>query len=456
MQPKPGDIVDGKYELVREIGKGGMGVVYEAIHTRLRQRVALKFLLPADLEDLEALARFEREARASAALTSPHIVRVVDVGKTAQGLPFIVMEYLEGYDLAVRLRQGARVPAGEVVDLVLQACAAMAEAHAAGIVHRDLKPSNLFVTEQTSGRSVVKVMDFGISKITAESDELTTTRTTLGTPQYMAPEQVLSFKAIDHRADIWSLGVVLYRALSGRFPFRGDNGAQMAVAIATSSPDDLHGIEPTLPAGLAAAVMTALAREPSARFQDMASMARALVPYGTGAVSLPRVWAAAPVLPPSAAPSLPRGVVTIEATDSAPHVMTETRTFRTLVTPSHPPPAARRWSAGAVGAAVLAGVTLAMVITLVALVSTRRPHAAAGASASPVTEGSPSTSSAAPLVGASATTTSVATPAPSASSSSTAPRAQGGPTRPAVTPPAAKSGAKGQPVRKPDDQPLHL
>ncbi len=284
LRPKPGDNIDGKYELLGQIGKGGMGVVYEARHTKLGQRVALKFLLPQALEHADAVMRFEREARAAAKLTSPHIVRVADIGKTAAGLPFIVMEFLEGYDLAVALKDKGTLPYPEAVDWIMQACTAMAEAHAGGVVHRDLKPSNLFLAMQPSGPPIVKVMDFGISKMVLEGDELTQTETTLGTPQYMAPEQVLSSKSIDHRADIWSMGVVLYKAITGQYPFRGDGAAQMAVAIATTAPRHVSDADPSIPKGLADAIMRALARHPSDRFQDMASFAQAISAYGTGVI----------------------------------------------------------------------------------------------------------------------------------------------------------------------------
>jgi serine/threonine-protein kinase len=182
------------------------------------------------------------------------------------------------------LRDKGSLAFSEAVDWILQACTGMAEAHAGGVVHRDLKPSNLFMSTQPNAPGVVKVMDFGISKMVLEGDELTQTETTLGTPQYMAPEQVLSSKSIDHRADIWSMGVVLYKAITGQYPFRGDGPAQMAVAIATTAPRHVGEVDARIPKGLAAAIMRALARHPSDRFQDMAGFAQAIAPYGSGIV----------------------------------------------------------------------------------------------------------------------------------------------------------------------------
>ncbi|HRG99782.1 MAG TPA: serine/threonine-protein kinase [Polyangiaceae bacterium] len=477
VQPRPGDIVDGKYELVREIGKGGMGVVYEAMHTRLNQRVALKFLLPADLNDHEALARFEREARASAALTSPHIVRVVDVGKTAHGLPFIVMEFLEGHDLAQRLKQSGPVEPTDLVDLIIQACAAMAEAHGAGIVHRDLKPSNLFMAEQTNGRSIVKVMDFGISKITAENDELTTTQTMLGTPQYMAPEQVLSSRAIDHRADIWSLGVVLYRALTGRYPFRGDNAAQMAVAIATTQPEDIREVDPTLPRELADVVMKTLSRDPAARYQDMASLAEALAPFGTrGAQSASfRAWTARSrsgpqprVEPPrpSAAEVVAARTISLSSAGGLPALVAaapaETRTFRTFVAPADQGQKTARWAVGAAGAAV---VGLGSAIAIVVILLSRRPSAAAAGEAPPEPVPVASTALAAPPPTAPPTPSEPSTtPAPPSATAKATPRRPGqplathapvAPAAPASAKPTAKPPVK-PPAGKGGDDPLHL
>ncbi len=302
--PASGEWIAGKYELVRVLGRGGMGVVYEARHRRLDERFAIKFLLPNALGQPDAVARFEREARASARLRSPYAVRVldVDVDSSRGGLPFMVMEYLEGQDLGTRLRTSGPPPVRLAIDFLLQALFAMAEAHARGIVHRDLKVSNLFVVEGPLG-PMIKVMDFGISKLAPAPGEreLTTTEMTLGTPSYMAPEQVMSSKTVDHRIDIWALGVVLYRMLTGTFPFLADNPTALAVAIATEPPVPITKHRDDLPPGLADVVMAALTRDLSARIPDAISFARRVEPFGSGRISVSEQLA---LLTPPSSPSL--------------------------------------------------------------------------------------------------------------------------------------------------------
>jgi serine/threonine-protein kinase len=217
--------------VVRIIGEGGMGLVYEAIHVRLQQRVAIKLLQPRVLNLPEVVARFEREARAACRLKSRNSVRILDVDHTTAGLAYMVMEYLEGRDLSEELEARVRLRPAEAVDFILQACSAMSEAHASGVIHRDLKPSNLFLVPE-GDRVVVKVLDFGISKITSETDaQVTSTFATMGTPLYMSPEQIRSTKNVDARTDIWALGVILYEALTGERPFSGETTTAAAAAI---------------------------------------------------------------------------------------------------------------------------------------------------------------------------------------------------------------------------------
>ena len=208
---RPGDVLAGKYRVDRVLGVGGMGVVVAATHLQLQQRVALKFMLDAGLAQPTQVERFGREARAAVRLRSDHVARVLDVGTLETGSPYIVMEYLDGSDIGSVLEQRGAMPVDMAVDCVLQACDAVAEAHALGIVHRDLKPRNLFLTTRNDGRALVKVLDFGISKHTTGSD-LSLTRTTeiMGSPSYMSPEQFRSAKLVDERTDIWALGAILY------------------------------------------------------------------------------------------------------------------------------------------------------------------------------------------------------------------------------------------------------
>jgi serine/threonine-protein kinase len=311
--PKAGDVVAGKYLIARVLGEGGMGIVYEATHQRLRQRVALKMLLPAMLEHEVLVSRFEREARAAAQLRGRHVARVVDVDVTPDGLPYMVMDFLEGHDLQVEIDARGRIDVPEAVDWVLQACAAMVEAHQIGIIHRDLKPSNLFLAREGDlGTRIVKVLDFGISKIATDGEaKLTDAHTVMGTALYMSPEQVLASHAVDARTDIWALGVILYEALSGRVPWLGP-AQQVAAAIVTTDPPDLCSLSPALPAELAAIVHTALRRDPDARFPDVRQLSAALAPFArAGSVGRSLVEAA---FPPGSSPRVP----TIPTVSSAP------------------------------------------------------------------------------------------------------------------------------------------
>src|SRR5262245_49992376 len=277
---KPGERFARKYTIVRLIASGGMGVVYEATHERLGSRVALKTLHARARQSSDIVARFEREARAAVALRGPHVARVFDVDVLPDGSPFMVMEYLEGRDLFDEMRDRTVLPTEEAVGYVLQACAAMSEAHRVGIVHRDLTPGNLFLANDAEGR-IVKVLDFGISKVASEADgSVTSTHSTLGTPFYMSPEQVRSAKHVDARSDIWSLGTILYEMLAGRLPFPADNPSGPIPATAADPPTPLSSLRPELPRELTTAVMTALEKDPSRRFQQVEAFADAIAPYG--------------------------------------------------------------------------------------------------------------------------------------------------------------------------------
>ena len=278
--PEPGATVCGKYEVVRLLGEGGMGVVYVAKHTRLSQLVALKFLHPKLLDDEAAVVRFEREARNASGLNSPYAAHIYDVDQS-NGVPFMVCEYLEGTELLQEIKKRGALPIQEAVDYVLQASIAIADAHALGIVHRDLKPSNLFLAKQGKGR-VCKVLDFGISKgSSAKELDLTTTGMLLGSPRYMSPEQVDGGRQVDTRTDIWSLAVILFYALSAAFPFEGENVTQIAFAIAIKPARSICALRPDIPKELEAVIMTALQKSLSARYPNVKELIRALVPFGS-------------------------------------------------------------------------------------------------------------------------------------------------------------------------------
>jgi serine/threonine-protein kinase len=279
---RPGEILAEKYRVERVLGMGGMGVVVAARHLQLDDRVALKFLLPTAAPSSEIVMRFGREARAAAKIRSEHIARIRDVGTLASGAPYLVMEFLDGVDLAGALKQRERLPVQDVVEYVLQACEALAEAHALGIVHRDLKPANLFLTRRPDGSSCIKVLDFGISKVAADLGDaaVTSTQAVMGSPLYMSPEQMLSSKDVDPRSDIWALGVILYELLTGNPPFEGESMAQLVLRVANEAPRPMRDRRPDLPEGLEAVVLRCLEKSRTNRFQHVGELALALYEYG--------------------------------------------------------------------------------------------------------------------------------------------------------------------------------
>jgi hypothetical protein len=283
--PSLGATFGDKYVVESKLGGGGAGIVYAATHKDLRQRVAIKVL--RDAGPSTASERMIREARAALALQSEHVVRIMDVGRD-EGRVYIVMEHLEGKDLATALRERGKFPISEAVDYVLQACAGIAEAHARGIIHRDLKPGNLFLTQRADGTPLVKVLDFGISKTTdSEGEEversLTGPAEVLGSPMYMSPEQIRHASDVDERTDIWSLGVVLFRFLTGGAPFdsKGGGVSGMLAAVVGDPATRLSALLPDTPRGLEAAVMRCLEKAPFARWSSVADLAAALGPFGS-------------------------------------------------------------------------------------------------------------------------------------------------------------------------------
>jgi serine/threonine protein kinase len=295
---QPGDVLAGKYRVEQVLGVGGMGVVVAAHHLQLDERVALKFLRAEALADAETVARFAREARAAVKIKSEHVARVIDVGNLENGAPYIVMEYLEGGDLSGMLARTGPMPFAEAVDFVLQACEAIAQAHALGIVHRDLKPSNLFCIRRPDGQLSIKVLDFGISKAMAGSSssgsgDLGMTRTTsvVGSPIYMSPEQMQSSKNVDARTDLWSLGVVLYELVTAHVPFEGETVTELAIRVATEPAPPPSAFRADLPPALERVILRCLEKSRERRFQNVAELAAALVEFGSrrAAASLERI-----------------------------------------------------------------------------------------------------------------------------------------------------------------------
>jgi serine/threonine-protein kinase len=276
--PAVGDVIAGKYTILRTIGEGGMGVVYEAMHVRLRQRLAIKVLRPEVGEKGEVLARFAREARITAQLRSIHSARVIDVDHLPNGLPYIVLEYLEGCDLEDELLAKGALPVAEAVDIVIQVADAMKEAHDLGIVHRDLKPANLFVC-RPGPRRIMKILDFGISRVETGETRITLATSYVGTPHYAAPEQLRDASGADARSDVWSLGVVLFELLTGVAPFNGSGHEVIARVMVdpVPSPCDQRA---DLPPELGRVVLRALQRDPALRYQSMTELSTALAPFG--------------------------------------------------------------------------------------------------------------------------------------------------------------------------------
>ncbi len=282
---REGDVIADKYRVERVLGQGGMGVVVAAHHMQLDQKVAIKFLLPEALQNAEAVGRFAREARAAVRILNEHVARVIDVGTLENGAPYMVMEYLEGGDLATWLAQRGPLPIEQAVEFTLQACVAVADAHALGIVHRDLKPANLFCVRRSDGQLSIKVLDFGISKVAAlagtqPNPSLTKTSATMGSPLYMSPEQMQSSKTVDGRTDIWALGIVLFELLAGRPPFMAEGLPDLVLQIATQPAPSLRTFRADVPVGLENVILTCLEKDSARRFGHIGEFALALLPFG--------------------------------------------------------------------------------------------------------------------------------------------------------------------------------
>lgn len=277
-----GDVLNGRYIIEKVIDRGGMGIVLGGRHIRLDKRVAIKILLPETAADPTIVARFIREGRMLAQIGSNHVVHVEDVDVTPAGMAYLVMEWLDGQDLKsfCKSRKTDSVEVGFAVRCILEACDGLEAAHALGIVHRDIKPSNLFLTRGPRGAIQVKIIDFGISKQDHDvPDERTKTGTILGTTEYMGPEQIRSANRVDGRADIWALGVTLYKLVTGRLPFRASDPIATCALILGATPAPPTTLRAELPPGLETIILKCLQKNPEDRYKTVNDLARALAPF---------------------------------------------------------------------------------------------------------------------------------------------------------------------------------
>jgi serine/threonine-protein kinase len=277
-------VIAGKYRVERVVGIGGMGVVVAAHHIHLDERVALKLLLPETLRHPEGASRFLQEARSAVKIKSEHVARVTDVAQLEDGSPYIVMEYLEGMDLSTWLTQYGPMSIDEAVEFVLQACEAIAEAHTLGIVHRDIKPANLFCVKRPDGTPSIKVLDFGISKRDKQDGATAAPgagrgQAVLGSPLYMAPEQLEPSKGVDARADLWSIGVTVFELVTGRTPFHTETVAEALRALGANKAPPASSLRPDVPAGLDAVIAKCLERDRSQRYASVSELATALADF---------------------------------------------------------------------------------------------------------------------------------------------------------------------------------
>jgi len=296
MALEPGQVLDGKYRIVRLIGEGGMGAVFEGENVRIQRRVAIKVVHAAYASDSGVMARFQREAQAAGRIGNDHILEVLDLGALPDGSQYMVLEFLDGEPLSKRIERRGRMTPQELTPLLLQMLKGLGAAHGAGIFHRDLKPDNLFILKEKAGiPDFVKIIDFGISKfqpLSGEGMKMTSTGAVMGTPYYMSPEQASGSGAVDARTDLYAIGVILHEALTGRVPFDGETFNQLMFKIVLSDATPPHEMVPGLDRAFSSIVSKAMARDVGQRFQTAAEFAAAVTAWTESGAEV------APVLPP--------------------------------------------------------------------------------------------------------------------------------------------------------------
>lgn len=441
---EPGQILDGKYRIVRLIGEGGMGAVFEGENMRISRRVAIKVLHGAALANSETVQRFEREAQAAGRIGSDHILEILDLGTLPDGERYMVMEFLAGETLSDRIRQAGMLPPAQIVHLIRQALVGLSAAHNAGIVHRDLKPDNVFVLREKAGiPDFVKLIDFGISKFNALGSDMSMTRTgaVMGTPYYMSPEQAKGSGDVDQRSDLYAMGVIMYEAATGSVPFNANTFNELLFKIVLSDPRPLLEVVPHIDPRFAQLVARAMARDPAQRFSSAGEMIQALDALQLAPSMQTGAYAALPVAPVAAA--LPAG--TFSGTINPGHAGTQ-GTFSASQT------GVPKRSSGPLLAAAVGGVLLLLGGGAYALLGSRsEPEGAAAASASAVPVVAPSAPAEparvepapAPVASVAAPVASIA--APASAGAPGAPRASAAAALPAGGKPHAPGAVKSPP-----------
>jgi serine/threonine-protein kinase len=475
--PAVGDVIDD-YRVDEILGVGGMGSVVAATHLPTGERRALKRILPRHLDNPEVLARFEREMHAAQALRSERVVRVYGIYRASDGAPLMEMELLTGVSFDKLWRSRGPMPIAEAVGYIVEVCEAVAEAHAAGIIHRDLKPANLFLATRPGAPPIVKVLDFGISKITrldehSEGPALTETDSNLGSPTYMSPEQVRSAKRVDRRTDIWALGLILYRLLTARPAFPASSVGEHLMMIVSDPPTPLRRHRPDAPEALEAVLTRCLQRDPDQRFQTVGQLVAALAPFAppevrsiVEAVATPEAGAAesAPVAARPVEPaSIPIATPPAAKEEPPPPSLSQQTTAAFARGTARKPPQPPAWRYGAIGVLALAALA-AGVLALQSRGAASSPamRAAAGsvtmtAAALPASAASSSAPvTMEPQAAETATSQVEAQPAPSAdrdggagvSGRRAAPTVAPRPTSPPASPPSAKTAPSAAPSAK--------
>ena len=399
-----GTVIAGKYRVEKLLAKGGMGAVWVARHTRLNLVVAIKFIETGDAASDEARVRFDREAKVLARIKSPHVVHVSDYG-VEDGTPYLAMELLKGEDLDEKLKREGRLSPAATSIILSQICKGLRAAHDAGLVHRDLKPGNIFLARDDDGVEIAKILDFGIAKavLPGVTKDATETGTIIGSPRYMSPEQVRNSKRVDHRSDLWSLGVILFRCVTGRVPFTAGEIAVLILQICAEPIPAPSSIDPALGPAMDHFFARALARNPDERFQSAREIADAFAAAAEGiwAPSTPpqqqqaRAGASTQSVSISEMPTLVRR----SPPSNGPASVTGNTSDGVLL---HTTTGARPRSGGGVWIGLIALVSVLVGIGIGAVVLLRRgddPSASASSAPSAALPASPGAASALPILG---------------------------------------------------------